>query len=130
MRLDPGKILNLALITLAEHVELAGDGPIRSSPALRLALAVAFTFSKDGDEKPFYEFWRQALDDRKGWSDTMDNSHRTTMLMTKLRGVMRAVRIEPCNATEMPLLDAARKTLPPRSARRFNPLTQSMTDPP
>lgn len=127
MRVDRDKILSLALITLAEHVELAGDGPIRPSPALRLALAVAFSFSKDGDEGPFHDFWRQALDNRKGWSDTMDNSHRTTMLMTQLRGVLRAVGLEPCNATELPLLQAARKTLPPRAARRFNPLTQRMT---
>lgn len=130
MRLDRDKIRNLALITLAEHVELAGDGPIRASPGLRLALAVAFTFSRDGDPKPFHGFWRCALDNRKGWSETMDNSHRTTMLMTQLRGVMRAVGLEPCNATEMPLLQAARKGLPPRSARRFNPLTQRVTDPP
>lgn len=128
MRLNPDRTLQLALITLTEHVELAGDGPIRPSPALRLALAVAFTFSKDGDEKPFIDFWRQALDNHKGWSEDVDNSHRSTMLMTQLRGVMRAVGIEPCNATEMPLLQAARKALPSRSARRFNPLTQRMKD--
>ena len=124
MRLNRDRILQLALITLAEHVELAGDGPIRPSPALRLALAVLFTFSRDGDEKPFHDFWRQALDNRKGWSDTIDNSYRTTMLMTQLRGVMRAVGIEPCVATEQALLDAARKALPERSERRFNPLTK------
>lgn len=130
MRLNPDRILQLALITLTEHVELAGDGPIRPSPALRLALAVAFTFSKDGDEKPFIDFWRQALDNRKGWSEGVENSHRSTMLMTQLRGVMRAVGIEPCVATEQPLLDAARKALPARTEWRFNPLTQSMKDPP
>lgn len=130
MRLDRHKLRNLALITLAEHVELAGDGPIRPSPAMRLALAVLFTFSKDGDRKPFDDFWRHVVENRKGWSEEMDNSYRSTTLMTQLRGVMRAVGIEPCNATEMPLLQAARKALPPRSARRFNPLTQQMTETP
>lgn len=128
MRLDRDKILNLALLTLAEHVELAADAPSRPEPALRLALAVAFTFSKDGDPQPFVDFWRQAISDRKGWSETIDSYRRSTFLMTQLRGVMRAVGIEPCVATEQPLLDAARKSLPPRSARRINPMTQRVGD--
>lgn len=124
MRLDPDRMLNLALITLAEHVETAADAPARPTAALRLALAVAFSFSKDGDRAPFDDFWRQALEDRKGWSEASESYRRSTYLMTKLRGVMRAVGIEPCVATELPLLKAARKALPARREGRFNPLTQ------
>lgn len=123
MRVDRDKILQLALVHLAECVELVRDGPMRPTASLRLALAAAHSFSRDGDRKPFDDFWRQAIDDRKGWSETTDSYYRSTQLMTQLRGVMRAVGIQPCLATERPLLDAARKALPPRG-ERFNPLTQ------
>lgn len=116
MRLDRDKILWLALVTLAECVELVQHAPMRPTTSLRLALAVAFSFSKDGDREPFDDFWRQAISDKKGWSETIDSYCRTTFLMTQLRGVMRAVDIEPTVASELPLLAAARKSL--RRARQ------------
>ncbi|HMO74590.1 MAG TPA: hypothetical protein PKD99_02190 [Sphingopyxis sp.] len=133
MRVDRDKILQLALVHLAECVEMVGDAPLRPTASLRLALAVAHSFSLDGDRAPFDDFWLQTRDDRKGWSETGDSYFRTTRLMTQLRGVMRAVGIEPTVATEQPLLDAARRALPPRRERRFNPLTQrteTATSPP
>lgn len=106
--------LQFALVYLAELVEEVKDGPAPPTTATRLALAVCHQHS-NGDPKPFVHFWRTMRDP---WS-TQATDHsasycRTSYLMTALRGVLRAVGLEPCNAVEQPLLNAARKA---RAAR-------------
>lgn len=110
--------LRLALITLAELVEQVKDGPAPPTTAARLALAVCHQHS-NGDIAPFTDFWRAMQDPRR--SSTDPNEHiarycRTSYLMTQLRGVLRAVGLEPCVAVEQPLLDAARKAVAARLA--------------
>lgn len=112
MRVDRDRLRWLALATLAEQVELAGETPPTPSHGVRLALAVLFTFS-EGDRAPFDDFWRQMRDDEaRSATPTIASYCRYTHLMTQLRGVMRAVGVEPCLATEQPLHDAALKIYP------------------
>lgn len=112
MRIERDKLIFLGLATLAEQVELAKAGPPAPSHGPRLALAVLYGFS-NGDRKPFDDFWRQMLDGQeRAWSETIANYSRTTHLQTQLRGVMRAVGIEPCVATEQPLWNSALKVYP------------------
>ncbi len=114
MRVDRDRILWLALATLAEQVELASAGPPPPSHGVRLALAVLFTMSK-GDSGPFHDFWLQMRNDEsRSGSPTTARYCRSTHLQTQLRGVMRAVGIEPSVATEQPLSHAALKVYPRR----------------
>lgn len=112
MRVDRDRLRWLALATLAEQVELASAAPPPPSHGVRLALAVLFTLSK-GDRGPFIDFWRQMREDeaRMG-TPTIASYCRATHLQTQLRGVMRAVGVEPTVATEQPLSAAARKVFP------------------
>lgn len=106
----------LALATLAEQVEQASAGPPPPSHGVRLALAVLHGFSK-GDRAPFDDFWRQMRNDEaRSGSSTAASYCRSTYLQTQLRGVMRAVGIEPTVATERPLSDAALRVFPRRPA--------------
>jgi hypothetical protein len=116
MSVETDRPLGLALITLAELVEQVKDGPAAPTTAIRLALAVCHQHS-NGDMKPFVNFWRTM---QNPWS-TQATDHsasycRTSYLMTALRGVLRAVGLEPCNAVEQPLLNAARKATAARQA--------------
>lgn len=112
MRDDRDRLRWLALATLAEQVELASAAPPPPSHGVRLALAVLFTLSK-GDRAPFDDFWRQMRNDEsRSGTPTTASYCRSTHLMTQLRGVMRAVGIEPTVATEQPLHDAAFKVYP------------------
>ena len=112
MRIGRDKLVFLALATLAEQVELAHAAAPPPSHGVKLALAVLFEFSA-GDRKPFDDFWRQ-MQQREGhsYSETIASYCRSTHLMTQLRGVMRAVGVEPCVATEQPLHDAALRAYP------------------
>lgn len=112
------RILWLSLVVMAEAVQSVRDAPMRPEASLRLALAIAFSFS-NGDRQPFDDFWREATSDGpSSWSETMSRSARTTHLMTQLRRVLRAVGIEPNNASELPLHKAARKSLKARADQR------------
>lgn len=108
--------LRLALITLAELVEQVKEGPAPPTTAVRLALAVCHQHS-NGDIAPFVHFWRSMQDAHAAQgSETIASYCRTTYLMTSLRGVLRAVGLEPCVAVELPLHDAARKAAAARRA--------------
>lgn len=112
MRVDDERLKWIALVALQECVERAKDGALPPSYAVRLALAVAYNFSRDGDRGPFEDFWRQMQDDcEKSGTPTIARYCRPTFLQTQLRGVMRAVGVEPCVATELPLQEAARKAM-------------------
>lgn len=112
MRVDRDRLKWLALATLAEQVELAEAAPPPPSHGVRLALAVLFTMSK-GEKRPFMDFWRQMREDEtRSGTPTIARYCRTTHLQTQLRGVMRAVGVEPSVATERPLSDAALKIYP------------------
>jgi hypothetical protein len=116
MRIERDKLIWLALATLAEQVEQAHAGPPPPSHGVRLALAVLHLFS-GGDREPFTDFWRQMRQDCLNTGTPTTASYcRPTYLQSELRGVMRAVGIEPCVATEMPLSQAALKVFPRRSA--------------
>ncbi|PAL20183.1 hypothetical protein [Sphingopyxis sp. GW247-27LB] len=107
----PDRILWLALVTLAELVERVNAAPARPHPAARLALAVCYAHSK-GDREPFDHFWRMMQDPHASQSSEETARYcRTTYLMTALRGVLRAVGIEPTVQVEIALRDAARKGL-------------------
>ena len=102
----------LALATLAEQVELAGASAPPPSHGVKLALAVLYEFSA-GEREPFDNFWRQMRrTEGQAFSETIASYRRATHLQTKLRGVMRAVGIEPTVATEQPLSHAALKVYP------------------
>jgi len=102
----------LALFTLAEQVELASAGAPPPSHGVRLALAVLHDMS-GSDRAPFESFWLQMRDDCVNSGTPTSASYvRSSYLMTQLRGVMRAVGIEPCVATEQPLHDAALRVYP------------------
>lgn len=110
------KALSLALITLAELVEQVKDGPAPPTAAARLALAVCHRHSK-GDRRPFDAFWRAMQNGcEEQSSETIASYCRTSYLMTQLRGVLRAVGIEPTVEVEIPLRNAARKALAARQA--------------
>lgn len=116
MQVDRDRLRWLALATLAEQVEIASAAPPPPSHSVRLALAVLFTMSK-GDSGPFYDFWRQMRNDEsRSGTPTVASYCRSTHLQTQLRGVMRAVGIEPTVATEQSLGHAALKVFP-RSSR-------------
>lgn len=106
----------LALVTLTELVEQVKDGPAPPTTSVRLALAVCHQHS-NGDRAPFVDFWRSMQDAcSEQASDTIASYCRTSYLMTQLRGVLRAVGIEPTVAVEMALRDAARKAIAARQA--------------
>lgn len=112
MRIGRDRLVDLALKTLAEQVELARDAAPPPSHGVKLALAVLFEFSK-GEREPFDDFWRQMRDGQdRLWSETIASYCRSSHLQTQLRGVMRAVGVEPCVATEQPLGHAARLVYP------------------
>lgn len=122
MRIGRDTLVDLALKTLAEQVDLARAGAPAPSHGVKLALAVLFEFS-DGDRAPFDTFWRQMrkTEDRS-FSQAAASYSRSTYLQTQLRGVMRAVGVQPCVASELPLHDAAlavypRKGKPPERYR-------------
>lgn len=114
------QLIFLALATLAEQVELAGAGVPAPSHGVRLALKVLHMIG-GGDRAPFVNFWVQFRDDRRSWSETIESYSRTTHLQSKLRGVMRAVGVEPCVATEQPLWDAALRVYPRKPAAESKP---------
>jgi hypothetical protein len=107
------RTLRLALVTLAELVEQVKDGPAPPTTAIRLALAVCHQHG-NGDIAPFTDFWRAMQDPHRSQTETIARYCRSSHLMTQLRGVLRAVGLDPCVAVEQPLLDAARKA---RAAR-------------
>lgn len=111
MRISRDKLVHLALATLAEQVELARTAPPPPSHGVRLALALLHEFGK-GDRAPFDDFWREMTQPRGGPTPTIEAYTRTTYLQTQLRGVMRAVGIEPCVDTEIPLWNAALRVYP------------------
>ncbi len=112
MRLDRDTTIFLGLATLAEQVELSIATAPPPSHGVRLALKVLHGFSA-GDRDPFDDFWRQMRDGQdRAWSATIASTCRQTMLQTKLRGVMRAVGIEPSVATEQALWRAALRVHP------------------
>lgn len=116
MRIERDKLIWHSLVTLAEQVELAHAGAPPPSHGVRLALAVLFSFG-DGDRKPFDDFWRVMRDGQiRFHSDTSARYARVTFLQTQLRGVMRAVGVQPSVATELPLAQAARKACGDRVA--------------
>jgi len=116
LRVDRDRLRWLALATLAEQVELTSVAPPPPSHGVRLALAVLFTLSK-GDRAPFDDFWRQMLrDEGHSFSETSASYCRSTHLQTQMRGVMRAVGIEPTAATEEPLSHAALRIYPRKKA--------------
>lgn len=123
MRIGRDTLIDLALKTLAEQVELARAGAPPPSHGVRLALAVLFEFSVEGDRAPFDDYWRQMRDAQEfSGSETIARYCRPTHLMRELRGVMRAVGVQPCVATELPLHQAAlrvhpRKGEPPGRSR-------------
>lgn len=117
MRIGRDKLVWLALVTLAEQVEAAHAGAPPPSHGVRLALAVLFEFS-GGDRQPFDDYWRQMRDGQdRAWSSTIAEYGRVTMLQTQLRGVMRAVGIEPNVASEQPLVTAAQRVIRREQAR-------------
>lgn len=111
MRIGRDKLVHLALATLAEQVELARAAEPPPSHGVRLALAVLFEFS-EGAREPFDDFWKAFANPARGPTETIEHYIRPTHLQTQLRGVMRAVGIEPCVATEMPLQHAALRVYP------------------
>lgn len=112
MRIGRDKLVDLALKTLAEQVELASAAAPPPSHGVKLALAVLYEFSA-GDREPFNDFWKQMRNDASVMGTPMIASYcRSTHLQTQLRGVMRAVGIEPTVATEQPLSHAALKVYP------------------
>ncbi|MBD3744581.1 MAG: hypothetical protein IE932_00035 [Sphingopyxis terrae] len=115
MRIGRDKLVHLALATLAEQVEPARTAPPPPSHGVRLALALLHEFGK-GDRAPFDEFWQAMTKPRGGPTPTIENYVRTTYLQTQLRGVMRAVGVEPCVDTETPLSRAGLRVYP-RSAK-------------
>lgn len=116
MRIDRNGLIDLSLKTLAEQVELASAGVPPPSNGVRLALKVLHMFS-NGERGPFDSFWLQMRDDGASVASQQIASYcRGTHLQTQLRGVMRAVGIEPNNATEQPLQTAALR-VHPRSRR-------------
>lgn len=120
MRIGRDKLVDLSLKTLAEQVELAHAGAPPPSHGVRLALAVLFEFSA-GDRAPFDSFWLQMRDSHdRAWSKEIASYSRSTHLQSQLRGVMRAVGVEPCVATEQPLFDAALKIYPRKLGNQGN----------
>lgn len=113
MPVQHDRTLWLALVTLAELVEQVEDGPAPPTTATRLALAVCFEHSK-GDRRPFVDFWRMMQRPGAGPTETIARYCRITFLMTKLRGVLRAVGIEPTADIEIALARAARKAIAAR----------------
>lgn len=112
MRIDRDMLIELSLKTLAEQVELASASAPPPSHGVRLALKVLHIFSA-GDPEPFVDFWRQMRDEGGNMSTpTIASYCRSTHLQTQLRGVMRAVGIEPTVATERPLAQAALRIYP------------------
>lgn len=121
MRIDRDRLRWLALATLAEQVELAHAAAPAPSHGVRLALAVLFTLSR-GEREPFDAFWQQMRNgENQVHSDQIASYSRTTHLTTKLRGVMRAVGIDPSVATEEPLFHAALKVYPRATTRQTPP---------
>ena len=105
------RVLWLALVTLAELVEQVKDGPAQPTTAVRLALAVCHSRS-NGDRAPFVQFWRMMQQSWEGQSgEDAARYCRTSYLMASLRGVLRAVGIEPTVDVEIALHDSARKAL-------------------
>lgn len=102
------KPLWLALVTLAELVEQVKVAPARPHAAARLALAVCYAHSQ-GDRAPFDDFWRAMQKAHDHSTDVIARYCRTTNLMTHLRGILRAVGIEPSTEVEIALHAAARK---------------------
>ncbi len=99
MRIErDNQLIFLSLAMLAEQVELARTAVPPPSHGVRLALKVLHLIG-GGERAPFDAFWLQFREDRRGWSETIENYSRTTHLQTQLRGVMRAVGVEPCVAT-------------------------------
>lgn len=116
MRIDRDMLIELSLKTLAEQVELANGGVPPPSHGVRLALKVLHIFSI-GDRAPFDSFWLQMREHGASLaSEQMASYCRATHLMTQLRVVMRAVGVEPCVATELPLHAAALKVYPRNEA--------------
>lgn len=112
MRIErDNRLIFLALATLAEQVELARTAVPPPSHGVRLALKVLHLVA-GGERAPFDAFWLQFRDDRRGWSEAIENYSRSTHLQTQLRCVMRRVGIEPTVATEQPLWDAALRVYP------------------
>lgn len=112
MRIDRDSLIDLSLKTLAEQVELASTAAPPPGHGVRLALKVLHMCSA-GDRAPFDSFWRQMRDGSAAAASEQIASYcRTTHLMTQLRGVMRAVGIEPNVSTEQPLLAAALRVYP------------------
>jgi hypothetical protein len=119
MRIGRDRLKDLALRTLAEQVELAHAGVPPPSHGVKLALAVLYEFSA-GDREPFDDFWRQMRStEGHSFSETIASYCRSTHLQTQLRGVMRAVGIEPTVATEQPLSTAALKVYPRNATARI-----------
>lgn len=112
MRIDRRALIDLSLKTLAEQLELADAGPPPPSHGVRLALKVLHMCS-NGERGPFDSFWLQMRDDGASVASEQIASYcRATHLMTQLRGVMRAVGIEPNVASEQALHTAAIKVHP------------------
>ncbi|BBB13667.1 hypothetical protein [Sphingopyxis sp. FD7] len=112
MRIDREGLIELSLKTLAEQVELASAAPPRPSHGVRLALKVLHMFSA-GEQAPFVDFWRQMRNDESVMkTETIASYCRSTHLQAQLRGVMRAVGIEPTVAVEQSLAHAALKIYP------------------
>lgn len=106
------RLIFLGLATLAEQVELASAGVPPPSHGVRLALNVLH-IQGGGSREPFDDFWRQMREDEaRSGTPTIASYCRSTHLQTQLRGVMRAVGIEPTVATEQPLHDAALRVYP------------------
>ena len=112
----PDRTLWLALTSLAELVEQVKDGPAPPTTATRLALAICYEHSK-GDRSPFVRLWRTMQNPFSTQSsDTSASYCRISYLMTSLRGVLRAVGIEPTADVEIALAHAARKAMAARHA--------------
>lgn len=110
MRDNADQTLWLALVTLAELVERVKDAPAKPHAAARLALAVCYAHSK-GDRAPFDDFWSAMQNAHDHSTDVVARYCRSSNLMTQLRGVLRAVGIEPTAQVEIALHAAARKGL-------------------
>lgn len=112
MRIDRAGLIDLSLKTLAEQVELASEGVPPPSHGVRLALKVLHMLSA-GDRAPFDSFWVQMRNDEARAGNPHSASYcRSSYLKTQLRGVMRAVGIEPTVSTEQPLSNAALRVYP------------------